>query len=145
MRADYEGERAFQRKTPVESVTFVDLWPSATRGDGKVVANNRRTGGRQGKSNLIRKAHCRQCGYPTDLSMNDSSGGSLDGNGACYVSSVGVATTYPSGGGTHTENYGQPANRMGAGCPLCGSKNSSKDRGITTAAQIYNNPRQIGF
>lgn len=152
MQGDYDGElsdylldRAFERKTAPPPVTFQDLWPSETRGDGKVVKNNQRDGSAQGKGSLIKKAHCRLCGFPNDLISIDHSGGSLDGNGACYLVSSGTVTYGTVGDGTATETYGNPGVRPGAGCALCGSKNSTKQRTLLTAGNPWDKVQPLGF
>lgn len=118
-----------------EEPAFDDLWPTETRGDGKLVANNLRTGAAQGKSSMVRKAHCVLCGFPNDLVRIDHSGGSIDGLGAggqvttstvsAPVSSVGL---HDLSNGKHTENIGTQAYRNASGCALCFSKNSTKLR-----------------
>lgn len=88
-----------------------DVYPTETAGDGKIRSNNIHTGGQQGKISGIYKARCQICGFPLDVSKNDTSGGSLDGDGA---------------GGAVDAN-GDQAYRHGAGCPLCFSKHSTKE------------------
>lgn len=102
-----------------------DLWPSETGGTGVVEKNNQRTGAAQGKSSLLRKAKCRLCGFPNDLTAIDHSGGSLDGEGAGGAITTATATWTVTGGATATENYGTQAYRKNAGCALCLSKNST--------------------
>lgn len=124
----YDLEKAFWRAAgslPSADPAFEDIWPSETRGDGAIVKNNRRTGAAQGKGTLIRKAHCRLCGFPNDLVAVDHSGGSIDGEGAGGSITTAVASAPVSGGGTHTEAYGSQSLRRGAGCALCFSKNST--------------------
>jgi hypothetical protein len=147
MEAGWELEKARQRVTQNSEprTIFEDLWPSPTKGDGVVRKNNSRTGAAQGKGSFLLKAPCRFCGFLNDLSRVDHSGGSLDGNGAAYVASTGVATSYPTGGGTHTENYGEPATRVNAGCGLCGSKNSSAQRILTTGGNPWDRIAPLGF
>ncbi len=123
-------EPFFSRTEHRETVEFEDFFPSDTRGDGKPIKNNFRTGAAQGKSNLLRKAHCWICGYPVDLSVIDHTGGSLDGNGAGGPITNATVTYTLTNGTTATENYGTQAYRQAAGCPLCFSKNSTKDRNV---------------
>lgn len=143
MQGDYglEGsdlDRAFARKSSPAPVVFVDVWPSESRGDGQVVKNNSRNGSAQGKGSMILKAHCRHCGFPNDLAAIDHSGGSLDGNGACYIISTG--TDAASG-----ENWGNPGIKKGAGCANCGTKNSTKQRVLLTAGDPWNKVAPLGF
>ncbi len=119
-------ERAFWRAYhPGAEPEWHEPWPTESRGNGVVVKNNRRTGAAQGKSSLIRKAHCRLCGFPNDLSRVDHSGGSLDGDGAGGEINSVLESAPVTGGGTHTEYAGEQAYRTNAGCSLCLSKNSS--------------------
>lgn len=119
-----------------DDLPYEDLWPTESRGDGKIRPNNLRTGAAQGKSSMVRKAPCVLCGFINDLTKIDHSGGSIDGEGAAgavttqMVSaptgaspSFGVGTLF-----THTENVGTQAYRNAAGCSLCFSKNSTKMR-----------------
>jgi hypothetical protein len=145
MDEGYELERAFQRKNSPSFTVFDDLWPSETRGNGSIKENNKKNGGAQGKASFLLKASCRLCGFINDLSKIDHSGGSLDGNGACYVARTGTASAPVSGGGTHTEAYGDPGTRAGAGCALCGSKNSTKQRVLQATANPWNAPQPLGF
>jgi hypothetical protein len=144
--SDYELERAFERDNAPAQPYFEDLWPSETKGDGLVVANNVRDGSAQGKGSLVSKAHCRLCGFPNDLSRVDHSGGSLDGNGAGGAITTATASSYPTGGDTHTEAYGDQAYRNASGCALCFSKNSSPVRVQLTDGDAWGNkPRNLGF
>lgn len=126
-------QKAFWKtKSPNDDITFDDLWPSETKGDGKVRPNNFRTGAAQGKSSIIRKAPCRLCGWINDLTRIDHSGGSIDGEGAggqITTQTVSAPTSAPpSIDGktfTHTENAGTQAYRNASGCGLCFSKNST--------------------
>lgn len=141
----YDLDRAFARKASPPQVDFQELWPTETRGDGSIVANNRRGGDAQGKGSLIRKAHCRLCGFPNNLIAVDHSGGSLDGNGGAYLISSGTVSYPVSGGGTATETYGNPGVRPNAGCALCGSKNSSKQRVLLTMGNPWDRVAPLGF
>lgn len=126
-----ELERAFWRAkgtVPSADLSAVELWPTESKGNGKVVKNNQRTGAAQGKSNLIRKAHCRLCGFPNDITIVDHSGGSLDGEGAGGAITSTLVSAPVSGGGTHTEYVGLQAYRTAAGCALCFSKNNTAQR-----------------
>ena len=109
---------------------FNPIWPSDTRGNGRIAANNRISGGAQSGAKSTRlKVHCRQCGFLADLNRDDSSGGSLDGDGA--IGSVTLTTptiTVAGVGFTYTENVRSRSFKRGAGCPLCGSKNYSLDK-----------------
>lgn len=117
-----------------EEPAFDDVFPSETRGDGKLVANNLRTGAAQGKSSMVRKAHCILCGFPNDLVRIDHSGGSIDGMGAggavvtATVSAPVSGKFYNKAGVNHTENIGTQAYRNASGCALCFSKNSTRLR-----------------
>ncbi len=138
-------EENFQRKNNPVETTFEDLWPSETRGNGVVVKNNTRDGSAQGKGSFIRKAHCRMCGFPTDLTTNDHSGGSIDGNGAGGGIAVATATVTLPNGTIHTENYGTQTYNKAAGCPLCFSKNSSGQRIILTGGNPWDHIQPFGF
>ena len=144
MPSAYERGEAFLRaNAPV--IHFSDLWPSETRGRGNLKKNNLRTGSAQGKGSFLLKADCRQCGFPVDLSSNDHSGGSIDGNGAEFVASTAVASvTFPNGT-VHTENYGTPGTKQGAGCPLCGSKNSTAQRHTIVNGDPWGRVPALGF
>jgi hypothetical protein len=132
-------------KDAVEVPEFEDLWPSETKGDGRVVANNARTGAAQGKANFTRKAHCQMCGYPVDLNANDHSGGSPDGNGAGGVVTKSVASATLPNGTVHTEAVGSQAYNKGAGCPMCFSKNSSSERIDANRSDPWARAPQLGF
>lgn len=131
-----ELQKAFWRVNgKSEEFPFDDVWPTETRGDGKVVKNNARTGAAQGKSSLVRKAHCVLCGFINDLTRIDHSGGSIDAEGAGGAVTTAVASAPVGSPGsingnmyTHTENYGSQAYRNASGCALCFSKNSTKLR-----------------
>lgn len=127
-----------------EEPAFEEIWPTESRGDGIIVANNFRTGAAQGKSSMIRKAHCRLCGFPNDLVAVDHSGGSIDGLGAgggitTQVASAPLAMSAVNykGPTTHTENAGTQAFKKGSGCALCFSKNST---GMRVDALTFTNP-----
>jgi len=141
----YDRDVAFARKDSPPPVVFEDIWPSETRGDGQVVKNNARDGSAQGKGTLLRKAHCRLCGFPNDLTAIDHSGGSLDGNGACFLASSGTVTYGVAGDGTATETYGDPGIRKGAGCAFCGTKNSTSQRVLLTAGNPWDKVQPLGF
>lgn len=141
----YNLDRAFSRKTSPPAVDFMDVWPSGTRGDGNVVKNNRKTGAAQGKGSLIQKASCRMCGFMNDLIAIDHSGGSLDGNGACYVISTGTSTWTTPNGTTASETWGNPGIRTNAGCANCGSKNSTSKRVLLTAGNPWDKVQPLGF
>lgn len=131
---------------------FEDVWPSETRGDGKVRKNNSRTGGAQGKGTLKRKAPCRLCGFINDLSAIDHTGGSIDGMGAggaiATTTSSWTTSAPPDVRGnqtTATENSGTQAYRKNAGCALCLTKDSSKLRIIAEYSSPLNSPLSLGF
>lgn len=131
---------------------FADLWPSESRGDGKIRKNNIRTGGAQGKGTLLRKAPCKLCGFPGDLNAIDHTGGSLDGKGGYGEVTPLVATSPVSGppdilgnSVTHTENYGDQTIGINNGCALCGTKNSTDIRTIIEDASPFNSPQTLGF
>lgn len=154
MQGDFEGsdglegknlDRAFARKTSPPPVVFDDVWPSETRGDGNIVKNNRRDGSAQGKGSLLKKAHCRLCGFPNDLIAIDHSGGSLDGNGACYLVSSGTTTYQLLNGGYASETWGNPGIRRGSGCANCGTKNSTKQRTLWTMGNPWDRVQPLGF
>lgn len=134
----YDGERARWRanlNTVRPDPGFENIWPTETRGNGVVRKNNLITGAAQGKGSLIRKAPCRLCGFPNDLTAIDHSGGSIDGEGAggqITTSTVSFPVSAPQDVvgqiTTSTENIGTQSLRRGAGCALCFSKNSTKQR-----------------
>lgn len=138
-------DRAYARKNSPAPVVFQDVWPSETRGDGVVVKNNQRDGSAQGKGSFLKKAHCRLCGFPNDLTAIDHSGGSLDGNGARYLIGSGTVTYGLAGDGTATETYGDPGIRKGAGCANCGTKNSTKQRVLLTTGNPWDKVQPLGF
>lgn len=145
MYAGTELSHAFERKNTPAVTVFDDFWPTETRGNGKVVKNNSRTGAAQGKSSLIQKAHCRMCGYPNDMIMIDHSGGSLNGDGAGgQISTEIVSFTMPNGT-VHTEGVGTQVPRVNSGCALCFSKNSSGQRVLLTAGNSWNRIQPLGF
>lgn len=137
--------------TPAQPVSdkdprgFNDVFPTETRGDGKIRENNVRTGAAQGKGSFKKKVRCQQCGFLVNLNTVDYSGGSLDGAGAggniAQTADVGVMNngdTTDSGmtndvGGANTHKVGTQAFKKGAGCPFCFSKNSTKIRNFSQA------------
>lgn len=142
----YSLEKSWQRVKAPPEVQFEDVWPSETRGDGRLLKNNINTGSAQGKSSMIRKAHCRLCGFPNDMNAVDHSGGSIDGNGAGSTITASVATITLASGTVHTENYGSQAYSKNSGCALCLSKNSISSRTIVSGVDPWNgNPRATGF
>lgn len=125
---DRDGKVGIGKKDDIEKVVFDPLWPSETKGNGNIVKNNKNTGAGQGIASFVLKAKCKQCGFPLDLNRNDTTGGSLDGNGAGGAISTSTYTATLSNGDTHTEQAGSQAYNQGAGCPLCFSKNSSHNK-----------------
>ncbi len=97
---------------------FVPWFPTQTKGDGRIRPNNARPGKEQpnAKPSPRRKVLCAQCGFPADLSIHASDGGSLEGSGA-----GGDFTAHSS-----DSNVKEQAYRPGAGCPFCFSKNFAK-------------------
>jgi hypothetical protein len=97
---------------------FPAMFPSDTKGNGIVRANNARPGSRQPDANPSqrRKLSCRQCGFLCDLSRQAPSGGDLSGDGA-------FAGNVLSGASDDGDLVGEGQHQAGAGCPLCGSKN----------------------
>lgn len=146
--AKYENRLVNPKSDP----GFEDVWPSESRGDGKIRKNNSRTGGAQGKGTLLRKAPCQLCGFINDLNAIDHTGGSLDGNGA-YSNPVPAVATSPVSGppsilgaiATHTENYADQTLGKNNGCGNCGSKNSTDIRTIIEDASPFNSPNTLGF
>ena|ERR1035437_3295726 len=131
---------------------FVDLWPSESRGNGKIRLNNLRTGGAQGKGTLLRKAPCLRCGMVNDLNLVDHSGGSIDGKGGYGEVTTAVGTYTCSAPpdilgnvATGSENYGDQTIGKGNGCALCGSKNSTHIRTILDAVWPTNSPQNLGW
>ena len=142
---DYSLQQSFQRSNTPFYVDFEDFFACNQHGNGQVVTNNSRTGAAQGKSNLVRKAHCRVCDFPNDLSVVDHSGGSLDGEGAGGSVVPTTATYTLLSGVVATETYGTQAYRVNAGCYLCFSKNNSKVTTLVTDSDPWSTPRQLGF
>jgi hypothetical protein len=131
---------------------FTDVWPSESKGNGKMRLNNLRTGGAQGKGTLLRKAACLRCGFINDLNLIDHTGGSIDGKGG-YGDVTTATATFPVSGppdvlgnfATGTENYGDQTIGKGSGCALCGSKNSTQIRTILDYVWPTNSPANLGF
>lgn len=121
---------AFDRPRNPDAVgLFEELWPSGTFGSGKIARNNRRTGSAQGRGSFLRKAYCQLCGYPNDLNKIDHSGGSEDGDGNGGGVNKSTATGVSSNPlSVISEIIGDQSARNGAGCALCFSKHSSKDK-----------------
>ena len=109
-----------ERYSPRAADTFPAMFPTSTKGDGRVRPNNLRAGIRQPDANpsVRRKIHCRVCGYLCDLSRQAPSGGDLSGQGA-------FASNALSGTSAAGDLQGEGSLQVGAGCPLCGSKNFS--------------------
>ncbi len=128
---------------------FIDSYPTPTAGDGKPVKNNLNNGGAQGRASTKLKAKCRQCGFPNDISKIDHSGGTDSFQNAVSVSSTAVANgqpvNVPGSAAVHTENYGNLQWSPGAGCALCGSKNSAAAREQDTFSQSANPQIPLGF
>ena len=101
---------------------FPAMFPTPTKGDGLLRSNNLRNPRNPSItiSSPRRKVSCLQCGHPCDLSRQAPSGGSLDGNGAF----AGVTVDSDTSAGYSGEGNLQ----VGAGCPLCGSKNFAASR-----------------
>lgn len=138
--------------SPSDEPAFDEQWPTETKGDGKLVANNFRTGAAQGKSSMVRKAHCMLCGWPNDIARIDHSGGSLDGLGAgggIVTQTVSANTSATNNVGKpikHTENIGTQSYRNASGCSLCFSKNSTKMRqDAMTQVDSWSRLRLTGF
>ncbi len=142
-----ELQKAFWRAdSHNEEPMFDQLWPTESRGDGKVRRNNVHTGSAQGKSNLVRKAPCQLCGFPNDLTAVDHSGGSLDGEGAGGAITSTLVSAPVTGGGVHTEYVGTQALRLNSGCALCFSKNNTKLRqDIMVNTDPWSRLRPLGF
>lgn len=145
--SDYKDD--FERKDQAPRAIFEDVYPTPTAGDGQPVKNNLKNGGAQGRASTKLKAKCRQCGFPNDISKIDHSGGTDSFQNAVSVSSTAVANgqavNVPGSTAVHTENYGNLQWSAGAGCALCGSKNSA-DAHADVAVQQGSNPQiPLGF
>lgn len=108
----------FERSTDF----FPPMFPTPTRGNGLLRSNNLRNPRNPSitESSPRRKVSCKICGFLCDLSRQAPSGGSLDGDGA--FSGVTVASDTSAG-------YSGEGNlQVGAGCPLCGSRNFAASR-----------------
>lgn len=122
-----DGAAAKPRR-PEESVGFAPLFPSETRGDGKLRANNKESGGLLGSGSFKKKVSCSNCGFMLDLNRDDVSGGSDSGNGAGGRIAVETVSLTQPGGETYTEYSPDQSFAKGGGCPMCFSKNGSKNR-----------------
>ena len=95
------------------------LFPTETAGSGEVLPQYRKLTDGQGNGLKLRRVSCRQCGFPgCDLYKHDSSGGSLDGNGA-----GGAVSLQSNGSGAQQDGDGNQTYNKGAGCPMCFTKN----------------------
>ena len=112
----------------VNKTGFPDVFPTSSKGDGRIRKNNLRTGSAQGAGSTKRKVRCRHCGFPYDISVNDTSGGSYSGNGAGGAVSKTEEDSDVTGGGSFTESYGDQDYRKAGGCPHCFSKNGATDK-----------------
>ena len=65
-----------------------------------------------------------------DINKVDYSGGSLDGQGAAGAVTATNDIGYDNNGTVITEAGGDQAYKKNAGCPLCFSKNGSKNRAV---------------
>lgn len=122
---------------------FEALWPSESRGDGSIKANNRETGAAQGRGSLKRKVSCKQCGYLFDTSVSLHDGGSMDGNGGGGTITK-TSTTYTNSAGVSVSfDYGDQAFNPGGGCPLCFSRNGAASLSADIAGAT--GPVDVGF
>ena len=128
-----------------DEVLFDDVFPSETRGGGKLASNNLRTGAAQGRSNLIRKAACQQCGFPADQTKVDHSGGSIDGSGAVGSITPHAQTVVLPNGTPVAYRWGEANYRTNSGCPLCSSKNSTSLRQDVTNLSPWDRTAPLGF
>ena len=105
-------------RAPGPKGDFSPMWPSSTSGDGRIRKNNRAPGDDQPNARPRNKlkVSCKNCGFMTDLSENDHSGGSLSGDGA-----GGSFSTHSS----DPTRVKEQAYRAGGGCSFCFSKNFS--------------------
>ncbi len=103
-----------------KQVSFRPWFPTPTAGDGRIRANNARSGKNQpnARPSAKRKAGCKNCGFPADLAKNVNDGGSFDGDGA-----GGGFTTHSSDSNVKEQEY-----RKGGGCPFCFSRNFANER-----------------
>ena len=102
-------------KANKRGASFRPIFPSPTAGDGRMRPNNARPGKEQpdARPSPRRKVRCKNCGFLADLSRHSNDGGSLEGSGA-----GGIMTPHDSDSTVLEQQY-----RVGAGCPLCHSKN----------------------
>ena len=109
-----------ERSDPKGAEFYAPLFPSATAGDGMVVANNLRSGNRQpdAQPSVLRKVHCAQCGFLNSLHRVAPSGGDFNGDGAYAGNTL-------SGSSNDGDLVGEGNLQVGSGCALCGSKNFS--------------------
>ena len=105
---------------------FMPLFPTETRGDGRLKANNVPDDSKQGQVSSKRKASCANCGFLLDLNRDDVSGGSDDGNGAGGTITTTTQSITLPGGVSYTEYSPSQAFSKGSGCPLCFSRNGSQ-------------------
>jgi len=121
----FDGEIEGRRKRrPDDPGIFLPLFPSETRGDGRLVANNLRTGAGQGRGSNRRKVRCLQCGFLADLNRKTNDGGDPEGNDYRIAKSAPSGTS-PSGL-TISDILGDSSNKRG--CGNCGSRNFAEDR-----------------
>ncbi len=107
-----------ERRSPRAADTFPAMFPTPTKGNGLVRPNNLRAGSRQPDAapSIRRKLPCKQCGFLCDTSRQAPSGGDLAGDGAFNGNAL-------SGSSDAGDLQGEGRISVGAGCPLCGSKN----------------------
>lgn len=100
---------------------FPAMFPTATAGSGQLRPNNRRApiNPSINLDSPRRKLSCSQCGFLCDLSRQAPSGGDMGGDGAFAGSTIESTSAGYSGQGRLA---------VGAGCPLCGSKNFAASR-----------------
>lgn len=113
----------------VDSELGAPMFPTSTRGSGRVRANSRRDGSGQGRGSSKRMVPCQQCGFVNNIRAIDTRGGSGEENGNGGYGPVTKTTETGTllNGSTFSETFGTQSVNKGAGCAFCGSKNSSKD------------------
>ena len=111
--------------------SFLDLHPSETAGDGRIVENNIISGLSQGGggSPPAQKVSCLRCGFYVDLSktaISKSKGNEETGRGGLSEPvATDVSGTLPNGS-TITDTSLETTVNTGIACSFCGSMNFTK-------------------
>lgn len=104
------------------------LFPSPTAGDGRIRANSKNDGSGQGKGSAKRFGKCKHCGFVNNFKAIAIGGGSESGKMGYGAVTKATGTGTLLNGSTFTEATGDQTVKKGAGCALCGSKNSATEK-----------------